>query len=264
MTFHCTSCVTCAVTKLEDAAFVVKKEELGRGLNDSSKKEIEEHRAKKRMDELLQKFADGPTEGKSKQLHLRFLLAPGKFVENPAAPGSVGALECDVTALEGAPNAQKAVVTGKKEVIPAGLVLRSIGYKSVAVPGVPFDDRKAVVRNTAGRVHEENGTSVPGLYVSGWLKRGPSGIIGTNIPDARETVASLLDDKKSGKLPGGDTPGLEAVKAMLLARGRDPATLISWEGYRSIDAAEVAAGTAAGKPREKFTDVPAMLAAAKA
>lgn len=253
------------MTKLDDAHFVVHKEELGRGLGESSRSEIGEHRAKKRMDELLGKFADAPNPGKSKELHLRFLLAPAKFVEGAATPGSVGALECDVTALEGPPNAQKAVLAGKSETIRAGLVLRSIGYKSVAVPGVPFDDRRAVVRNTAGRVHEADGTPVPGLFVAGWLKRGPSGIIGTNIPDARETVGAVLEDKAAGKLPGGaaEAPGLEGVRSLLVSRGRDPASLVSWAGFhQGINKAEVDAGAAAGKPREKLTDVASMLAAA--
>jgi NADPH-dependent glutamate synthase beta subunit-like oxidoreductase len=241
----------------------VKREELERGRGASSVQEIEEHRAKKRMDELLLKAADAPPGGKSKALALRFLLAPSRVVEDPARPGHVGGLECDVTQLEGPANAQRAVPSGRKEVVPAGLVLRSIGYKSVAVPGVPFDDKRAVVRNTAGRVHEADGTPVPGLYVSGWLKRGPSGIIGTNIPDARETVGVIVADKGAGKLPGGDTPGLDAVKALLTARGRDPATLVSWDGYRAIDAHEVATGSAAGKPREKLTHVDAMLATAR-
>ena len=103
--------------------------------------------------------------------------------------------------------------------------------------------------------------------MSGWLKRGPSGIIGSNIPDARETVGCVLADLASGALPGAgesERGALEALRELLRARGRTPASLVSWAGYKEIEAAEKAAGAAAGKPREKFTDVPAMLAAAAA
>ncbi len=187
----------------------------------------------------------------------------------------MGALECDVTRLEGPPNRQRAVPTGATETLPAGLVLRSIGYQSVGVPGLPFDEARSVVRNAAGRVHGEDGTVLPGLYVAGWLKRGPSGIIGTNIPDARETVGCLLEDLQGGWLApparggagGGAAPaagGMAGLRALLAARGRHPASLVSWRGFmEGINAAELAAGAAAGKPREKLTDVGALLAAAQ-
>ena len=224
------------------------------------------------MDDLLGKTAAAPpapgSKKKSRSLSLRFLLSPARFIPSPSAPGAVGGVECDVTELTGAANAQGAAPTGTKEVIPAGLVLKSIGYKSVPVDAsLPFDDRKAVVRNVAGRVvASAGGPAVPGLYVAGWLKRGPSGIIGTNIPDARETVGCLLEDAAAGLLPAvaAGEPGMDGMLALLYARGRSQGDLVTWESFLAINAAEVAAGAAQGKPREKFTTVKGMLAAAAA
>jgi NADPH-dependent glutamate synthase beta subunit-like oxidoreductase len=251
------------VTKLEDADFVVRPAELAAGRTASSLEEAEEHRAKKRMDALLAETAAAPLHGRSRQLHLRFLLAPRAILPD-ASKGdgtSVGAVEFDVTRLEGPPNAQRAVPSGKTEVIPAGMVLRSVGYKSIKVPGIPWDEKRAVVRNDRGRVMNDDGSAFGGVYVSGWLKRGPSGIIGTNIPCARETVASIVEDRSAGRLTHVQPPAepLEAVRSLVAARGRDPAHLVSWADFRAIDAAEVQRGAASGKPREKFTSVEELL-----
>ncbi len=263
------------VTRLDDATAVVKPEELERGRSASSVKEMETHRAKKRMDALLAEVATAAAKGdskKSKQMVLRFLLSPSKVLpggSEGAAQGSaadaVGAMEFDVTALEGAPDNQKAVNTGKKELIPAGMVLRSIGYKSIAIPDVPFDDKKAVVRNEKGRVKNADGSVYAGLYTCGWLKRGPTGIIGTNITDARETVGCILEDKNGSKLAGpSEAAGMSGLLALLKSKGKQEDKLVPWSAYKRIDAAEVSAGSSKGKPREKLTDVETMLKVAQA
>lgn len=252
------------VTKLEDAACVLRAEELQRGRTPASMAEIESARARKRMDALLNDTLAAASSGKSKQLILRFLLAPTRFVAEGSST-AVSAVECDVTQLSGPAEAQKATPTGVTERIPAGLVLKSIGYKSISVPGIPFDEKKAVVRNDKGRVVTEAGVQVPGVYVSGWLKRGPSGIIGTNIPDARETVACILTDKAEGKLVTPSVTAsnpLDSLRALLREKGVAEEKLVTWDAYKKIDAAEVARGQSSGKPREKFTDVGDMLAAA--
>lgn len=285
------------VTKLEDADVIVRPAELAMGRTQASMEEMEEHRAKKRMDALLTEVASQPLKGASRQLHLRFLLAPRDIAPNghgedaaaataeppataasPSSPSSAasaetkkpacGAVHFDVTRLEGPANNQKAVSTGNIELIPAGMVLRSVGYRSIRVPGVPFDEQRAVVRNDRGRVVEDdNATPFKGVYVSGWLKRGPSGIIGTNIPDAKETATMLLDDKAQDKIggsgsdgkPGGGLSPLERLKELLISRGKPAEHLISWTDYRSIDQAEREKGSALGKPREKITKLSEML-----
>jgi len=231
--------------------------------------EVETHRAKKRMDALLTEVASASAgTGKSKQLSLRFLLAPTKLVPSASDPTAVGGVECAVTSLTGPADEQRALVTDARETLPAGMVLRSIGYKSVPLvrcrhrrrhcvvcatghrssdrvcharctdaplqAGVPFNTAAATVNHQGGRVMHPDGIPAPGLYVSGWLKRGPTGIIGTNIPDARETVAAIIEDKAAGALPpiaavagaaadaaGGspaEAPGIEGVRAFLLTK----------------------------------------------
>jgi adrenodoxin-NADP+ reductase len=275
------------VTKLEDADVIVRPAELATSRTPASLEEMEEHRARKRMDALLTEVASQPLKGASRQLHLRFLLTPRDIAPNgadePAAPSSggeqqqpqpsCGAVHFEVSRLEGAANHQKAVSTGNIELIPAGMVLRSVGYKSIRVPGVPFDETRAVVRNDRGRVMEDdNTTPFKGVYVSGWLKRGPSGIIGTNIPCAKETATMMLEDKEQGKIggsgsdgkPGGGVSPLERLKELLISRGKPAEHLISWTDYRTIDQAEREKGAAQGRPREKITDLQEMLAIAAA
>ncbi|MCX6433404.1 MAG: NADP oxidoreductase, partial [Actinobacteria bacterium] len=124
---------------------------------------------------------------------------------------------------------------------------------------VPFDSGRNVIPHTDGRV-ERDGTTVPGEYVAGWIKRGPTGIIGTNKKDAVQTVASLLADAASGTLPTPATPTAEAVDALLAERGVEVVTTAGW---RSIDAAERALGATRGRDRTTIHETSALLAAAR-
>ncbi|TCN54066.1 ferredoxin--NADP+ reductase [Rhodococcus sp. SMB37] len=150
--------------------------------------------------------------------------------------------------VENSEGALVARATDDVDDVDAGLVLRSIGYRGVPVPGLPFDDRRAVVPNTEGRVET-------GVYVTGWIKRGPSGVIGTNKGCAKETVAALLADFDSGRLtqPRGDR---RSLGKLLAARRPDRVDL---DGWRAIDAAERAAGRASGRPRIKITNRAALV-----
>jgi ferredoxin--NADP+ reductase len=143
--------------------------------------------------------------------------------------------------------------------VDAGLVLTSIGYRGAPVAGLPFDETTAVVPNQQGRVVDpQTGRPVPGAYVTGWIKRGPTGFIGTNKSCAMQTVAALVDDFNAGLL--GEPMDKPAALARLV-RERAP-DRIDAAGWRAIDAAEIARGQAQGRPRVKFTSVPDMLAAA--
>jgi ferredoxin--NADP+ reductase len=139
--------------------------------------------------------------------------------------------------------------------IPAGLVIRSIGYTGRALPGLPFDESAGVVPNELGRVRDPaTGATLPGAYVAGWIKRGPSGGIGTNRADAAETVHALLDDAAAGRLPTGrDTAAFHRLL-------RSRTDVVDQARARAIDAAERRAGEAAGRPRVKFVRVEQMLA----
>jgi len=270
------------VTRLADAAFVVRPGELAAGRTPASLAEAAASRARARMDALLGEAAAAPPRSPpaSRELHARFLLAPtallpaaGAGAGAGGAPPRVGAVQFAVTRLEGAADAQRAVPTGETATLAADLVLRSVGYSSTPLHGVPFDDRRKVVHNERGRVLAEpadGGAPLPGLYVSGWLKRGPTGIIGTNIPDAKETVAAIVEDAAAGRLraragaAAGGGSALPQLRALLAARGGSADETVDWDGFCRIDAAEVARGAAVGKPREKFVALADMLQAARA
>jgi ferredoxin--NADP+ reductase len=150
--------------------------------------------------------------------------------------------------------------TGAEVALEAGLVLSSIGYRGAPVADLPFDEAAAVVPNSAGRVVEP-ATSQPvrGAYVAGWIKRGPTGFIGTNKSCAMQTVAALVDDFNAGLL---DDPAARPAALPRLVRDRQP-DVVDAAGWRAIDDAETARGRAQGRPRVKFTSVPELLAAAR-
>jgi NADPH-dependent glutamate synthase beta subunit-like oxidoreductase len=265
------------LTKLAVADLRVSPAEIAAGLTPASKEEIATTRSKARMTQLLEHVAaaEAATAApKARRLDLRFLASPTAFEPSAADPGAVGAVRFDVMRLEGPAGSQAAVPTGESTTIPAGLVLRAIGYKSVPVPGVPFDSKRCVVPSVAGRVTQSaspGAAVVPRLYVAGWLKRGPTGIIGSNIPDAHETVAAVVSDlglaDGGAGVPSKAPPGGGAGSALLdllasrgLSVGRE---LVDWPGVLRIDAAETAAGAPLGKPREKFVTRDALLAAAQ-
>ncbi len=198
---------------------------------------------------VLEELAAMDRAGAARTCHIRFF-------RNPVAIQGATRVEqvvLEKTVLSGAPFRTRAEGTGLVEAIPCGLVFRSVGYRGVALPGVPFDAARGIVPNDRGRVLQD-GVPVPGLYVAGWIKRGPSGVIGTNKPDSYETAAALVEDR--AVLPACPESAPHAVSALLASRG---VRVVGWEQWRRIDAAEVARGAEAGKPREKFTRIAEML-----
>jgi ferredoxin--NADP+ reductase len=185
-------------------------------------------------------------------LKLRFLASP---VEILGASGQVRALRVEANRLVGAGPHVRAESTGKIWELETGLVIRSVGYRGAAVPGLPFEAKRNVIPSSAGRVTSLNGAPQPGLYVSGWIKRGPSGLIGTNKADSKETVDLLLHDVEVLR---GRTPTLD-VAELLASRG---VRVVTFADYQKIDAAEKARGAERGKVRDKLERIPDMLAAA--
>jgi len=185
--------------------------------------------------DLLREIAARPRRAGTRRIVLRFNTAPVRILGD----GVVGAIE--VTGTASGPDG--VVPTGPTELVETGLVLRSVGYRAVEIPGLPFDPVTATVPNEGGRV-------APGSYVAGWIKRGPRGFIGTNKSCAEETVASLIADANAGLLP--EPTGSRAAFADLLRRNRPEA--IDLVGWRAIDAAERAAGLTRGSAREKLLD----------
>ena len=143
------------------------------------------------------------------------------------------------------------------ETIECGLVLRSVGYRAVPLPGVPFDERHFVLPTDRGRVLTPDGERLPGVYAVGWIKRGPTGILGTNKRDAEETISSLTEDLAA--LPAPPAPGREAIDALLAQRRPD---LVTVEGWRGIDRLERERGRSAERPRVKLASRDELLAAA--
>lgn len=228
---------------------IVAAEELN--LNHLDITEAQEDQGAGRNLEILQEFAARTASGdKPRRMHFKFLRSPVEL----RGEGRLQTMVLEKNRLEGDEAfKQKARGTGEFEELEVGLAFRSIGYKGLPIPGIPFDERAGVVPNVDGRVIE-NGAPVPGMYCGGWIKRGPSGVIGTNKPDSLETVNKVLEDVAA--LPGCEEPSTEPIRNALAQAG---VRVVSFADWKKIDAAEIAAGEAAGKPRERFTRVAEML-----
>ena len=189
--------------------------------------------AQRRNVETLRGWAALPPSGAARRIHLRFFLRP---VELLADAGRVGAVRFERTAPDGRGGV---LGTGQLVDIEAQLVLRSVGYRGVPLDGLPFDAELGVVPHRAGRVLRE-GRAVPGEYVAGWIKRGPTGVIGTNRPDAKETVTSLLEDAVTLVRHEASEDPL----AVLRAEGIEP---VEWAGWEAIERAEAELGASLGR-----------------
>lgn len=205
--------------------------------------------ATRRNVEVLRGWTETPaTDDALRRISMRFYLRP---VEVLAEDGRVGAVRFERTAPDGRGGVAG---TGQFEEIEAQLVLRSVGYRGVPLEGLPFDPATGTVPNLAGRVLRD-GVVVPGEYVAGWIKRGPTGVIGTNRPCAKETVTSLIED--AAVLVEKEVP--EDPLTALQAAGVEP---VRWEGWRAIEQAEAALGATLGRRVVKLADWQALMNAA--
>ena len=203
----------------------------------------------KRNVEHLREYAVRTPEGRHRAIRLRFLLSPVAIVGDER----VEALELVRNELVDG----RAVPTGERELHDCGIVFRSVGYRGVPLPDVPFDEGRCTVPNDGGRVVDAAGAAVRGVYCAGWIKRGPSGVIGTNKKDATETIELLLEDARAGALASGQAAG--AVDRLLRDRG---VAVVTQSGWEAIDAAERAAGEPHGRPRLKLAAWDELLEAA--
>jgi ferredoxin--NADP+ reductase len=207
---------------------------------------------------ILREFAARRAAGRSHRVELRFCRSPIEILGE--GDGPVTGLRVARNRLAPDPRAGvRAVVTEEHEVISCGLVIRSIGYRGRPLPGVPFDERRGLIRNDGGRVCEDDGSPRHGEYAVGWIKRGPSGVIGTNKKCATDTVARLLEDLEHGRLNDPPVPAGEAIEAWLQTRVPG---LVTWHGWEAIDEHERGLGAPAGRPRVKLVRVGEMLAVA--
>ena len=218
-------------------------------------------RATSKKVEILQEYANRVVSGKPRTLVIRFLVSPVELVGNAA--GEVTAMTLVRNELYQTPTGTlQPRATEQFETLPVGLVFRSVGYRGVPLPGVPFNDKWAVILNEKGRVLDPvSKQPAVGEYTGGWIKRGPSGVIGTNKPDAAETVTCMLEDLAQGVTLQPSAPGAAAADA--LVRSRQPQCL-SYDDWRQLDRQEIERGRALGRPRVKFTRLDEILGVLRA
>ena len=209
---------------------------------------VESDRVVARNVDVIKSWSEHVLDGTHRHIHLHFHSRPAEL----RGTERVASVLVERTTVD---DAGAAHGTGETYEVGAQLVIRSVGYRGVALDGVPFDSRRNVVPNEDGRVVDADGALVPGLYVAGWIKRGPTGIIGTNKKDAAATVASVLAD-----LDGQQSTGKEGVERPLRERGVNVVTLAGW---RSIDAAERALGASRGRERTTIHELDALLDASR-
>jgi adrenodoxin-NADP+ reductase len=295
------------LTKLvetDDAELVVRNDELELGGGTEASKEELKARPRARIHKLLEGHAkqssttkkmnpQSPTTTTTTQVHLRFLTNPVRFEATPNDGGNqdqlrLSSVVCERTELEGeTPGAQNAKVTGSTETINADLCLVSIGYKGLPIDSsttASFDTGKGILKNDHGRVvlledrgndNSDETNNLAPLYVSGWLKRGPSGIIGTNIGDAKDTVVSILNDLESGVITKPSLPSSSSSSSPLeeLLQERK-IRFVEWDAYRRIEQCESSNSENENvvghrkrhpdQPREKIVDRETLLRAAEA
>ena len=209
-------------------------------------------KATRRNVEILRRWATaGPHPEAERRLEFRFLRSP-LAIDGEGDDGPVTGVELTVNRLEtGDDGRVRPVDTGERETLECGLVLRAVGYRGVALPGVPFDERSGTIPHEEGRIDGRDRE-----YVVGWIKRGPTGIIGTNRKDANETVHTLLADLATGTREDATVASAEAVEEWLSGRCTD---LVDLDGWEAIDAHERGAGSGDGRPRVKVVDRSAFL-----
>lgn len=212
---------------------------------------IDDRRQHQNLDMLTEWAAADIEEGRPRRIHLRFLRSPVRIL---GTAGRVSGLVVERNEIVDG----RVVGTGEEETLDVGLVVRAIGYSAEPIPGLPFDERSGTVPNEAGRVVQD-GHPVPGAYVTGWIKRGPSGVIGTNKGDAVETVEKLLEDLPD--LPDPKAPDREDLLASLAAHGIEP---VDWTAWLRLDAEEVRlGGVRGGADRVKVAELAAMIEACR-
>ncbi|TCB97209.1 NADP oxidoreductase [Micromonospora zingiberis] len=191
---------------------------------------------------VLRQLAARPGHDRPRRIHLHFWQRPTAIIGTTTVTG---------LRLEGTePTATGGVRgTGTRETLPVGMVVRAVGYRSTALPGLPFDATRGVIPNDGGRILDDTGRPWPGRYVTGWVKRGPSGVVGTNRACAVETVQHLLDDLTT-RPPTAPT-NTHPIDRILASRGRH---VVDFHGWLRIDAGEIELGHTTSRERSKITD----------
>jgi ferredoxin/flavodoxin---NADP+ reductase len=206
---------------------------------------VDADKTRRRNVEIVGDYAARRPTGKPLTVRFRFLAAP---VELCGDDGRVRGVRIERNEIvrrgDGSLGARG---TGQFDELPAQLVFRSIGYRGAPLAGIPFDEDRGLIRNAGGRVCDAAGEPLPGEYVAGWIKRGPSGVIGTNKKDAHDTVGRILEDAAAGRL---GEPTRDDIEELIATRA---VHAVDWDGWQAIDQAETSAGAPHGRPRVKLT-----------
>jgi ferredoxin/flavodoxin---NADP+ reductase len=225
-------------------------------LDPASEAALERDTNARRNIDVLREFAARERTGKPVTVRLLFFRSPVAL----HGEDKVEAIELVRNRLEEQNGSLVAVATDEHETLECGLVFRSVGYRGVPLSELPFDDRRGTIRNEGGRVVADGGAHVDGVYCAGWIKRGPTGIIGTNKKDATETIELLLEDVRQGRLSHKSDATAEAVEAVL---GERSVRVVLYPGWGAIDEVERGAGEKLGRPRVKLRTWDELLEAAE-
>jgi ferredoxin--NADP+ reductase len=230
---------------LADVDMVVRPEEVQ--LTGEDEARIGANRQLRTNVAMLREWAQRPLQGKARRIHLRFLQRPVRILGESRVEGV--SLERNEPLADG-----RVRGTGRFETLELGMIFRAVGYQALPLCGVPFDEARSTIPHDQGRVLDENGRPAEREYVTGWAKRGPSGVIGTNKSDSAETVSSLLADLATRALLDGGDPG--RIPALLDHRGVD---YTNWANWLRLDDHEIQLGRRQGRPRVKIPDPRSML-----
>ena len=228
---------------LEMADPIVRPEELE--LDPDSQKAVDGDRLTRQNVEFLREYASRGAGEKPRKVHFRFLVSPVEITGN----GKVEQVRIERNRLVSTPSGYlNCEGTGEFETLDAGMVLRSVGYYGIALPGVPYNKKKGTIPNDHGRVLDDDGELLPGAYVVGWAKRGPTGVIGTNKKDAEETVALMLEDVKNIRRVGQPQDVAEFLKSR-------QCTPVLFDEWQKMNATEIERGKPGNRPRVKFNTI---------
>jgi ferredoxin--NADP+ reductase len=241
------------VGELAEADLITRADETQ--LDDLSAVSIADDRVAKAKVEILQSYATERALNKPRQLNLRFLVSPVELFGDAAGRvAKMNLVRNTLVASEAGSLSAKA--TDQFEEIDVGMVFRSVGYRGVPLPDVPFHDRWGVILNEKGRVVDpESKQPIIGLYTSGWIKRGPSGVVGTNKPDSVESVTCMLEDFSTGSILQPSSADAASAEKFIADRKPD---YFSYADWKCLDQLEQEKGKACGRPRVKFTSVEEM------
>ncbi|NCV81535.1 MAG: pyridine nucleotide-disulfide oxidoreductase, partial [Actinobacteria bacterium] len=216
--------------------------------DDGSREAIDSNNQIRVMVKTLEDLRENPSEPEERRLHLHFFSTPREIL---GTDGKVSGIRFERTELDGTGRVR---ATGEMREFEVQAVYRAVGYFGSELDGIPFDDVEGVIRNEEGRVLDQTGSHIPGVYCTGWIKRGPVGLIGHTKADAIETIGHLMSDRGSWWSPS--EPGEEAIEETLRSRGVD---FMAWPGWLNVDGEEKRLGQLSGRERLKLHNRAQML-----